>query len=583
MQTRSCEYLRVKQLLFKSILLWDFKMENTKKLLTIASFLFLSNFAMAMEDDADLFNSQSGMEIGDDATPIQEDLKWTPLMIAVEKQDVQAVERLVNLGQINDVNSEGRTALMIACTESSLEIVQAILDANADIEIQDKCGCTALMDAAFKGNKEMIEMLLRKKADVNAINNTGETALMLALEYPNNNTIEIIEMLLDKHAWVDIKNEEGDTPLMLAAENGHTEIVKILCSFSAQVNVQNKIGDTPLMLAAENGHTDTAEALFGLINEQYKQYTGVPSVQDGYPETAEALSYVRVYINHQNSYGENALMLAARNGHTLTVKVLYNLCVNDINTRNLQGNTALMLAAENGHTETVEELSHLRAYVDLQNQQGETALMLAAKNNHTETVKMLYNLCANNIDAQNQQGNTALMLASANGHTETMETLLNLGANINIQNLQGNTVLLLAARNDHIATIIKLIALYFKEFKLATNNENMQVMILLRIHLNAQNAQGETALMLVAKNNHPEIVKILFNLGADDLNQHDKQGNTALMLASKNGHTETVQMLLALGADLAIQNNLGHIALELAARKGHLDICNILKYRHRYT
>jgi ankyrin repeat protein len=61
-----------------------------------------------------------------------------------------------------------------------------------------------------------------------------------------------------------VNRQTGDTALMKAAAEGHTALAVTLILLGADVNAQNKQGHTALMLAAENGRTATIRALFDL-------------------------------------------------------------------------------------------------------------------------------------------------------------------------------------------------------------------------------------------------------------------------------------------------------------------------------
>ena len=54
------------------------------------------------------------------------------------------------------------------------------------------------------------------------------------------------------------------------------------------------------------------------------------------------------------------------------------------------------------------------------------------------------------------------------------------------------------------------------------------------------------------------------------MNAKDLNGQTALMMAAKEGHTEVVKVLLA-GADVDIQDKYGDTALMIAALESHTD------------
>ena len=60
--------------------------------------------------------------------------------------------------------------------------------------------------------------------------------------------------------------------------------------------------------------------------------------------------------------------------------------------------------------------------------------------------------------------------------------------------------------------------------------------------VNAQDNDGNAALMYVSVVGHKDVARLLIKAGAD-IHAQDNEGNTALMLTLKNGHTEIVMLL----------------------------------------
>jgi len=60
------------------------------------------------------------------------------------------------------------TALIHATWEGNVEIVEALITANASLNIRERFGETALVKAAYRGWVEICQMLIDAGADVNA-------------------------------------------------------------------------------------------------------------------------------------------------------------------------------------------------------------------------------------------------------------------------------------------------------------------------------------------------------------------------------------------------------------------------------
>ncbi|XP_068092757.1 ankyrin repeat and SAM domain-containing protein 6 [Hyperolius riggenbachi] len=97
--------------------------------------------------------------------------------------------------QVNAVNADGASPLMIAAVTGKLELLQLLVDRNADINKQDSVhGWTALMQATYHGNKEIVVYLLNQGADVNLRAKNGYTAfdLVMLLNDPDTELVRLL-------------------------------------------------------------------------------------------------------------------------------------------------------------------------------------------------------------------------------------------------------------------------------------------------------------------------------------------------------------------------------------------------------
>lgn len=61
---------------------------------------------------------------------------------------------------IDDIFQHSQTALMLAVSHGNLDMVQMLIEAGADINIQDDDGSTSLMCAAEHGHIDIVKYLL---------------------------------------------------------------------------------------------------------------------------------------------------------------------------------------------------------------------------------------------------------------------------------------------------------------------------------------------------------------------------------------------------------------------------------------
>jgi len=84
------------------------------------------------------------------------------------------------------------------------------------------------------------------------------------------------------------------------------------------------------------------------------------------------------------------------------------------------------------------------------------------------------------------------------------------------------------------------------------NLANLQAALAKGAEVNAQDKNGDTALMAAAEKGHRVIVQELLAQDGIEVNAQDKDGDTALIVAAGKGYKEIVRALLAKGADVHI-------------------------------
>ena len=120
------------------------------------------------------------------------------LMAAAHAGDLAQVNSLLKSGaDVNACDENGWSPLMKACYNAELkhgfaEVVQALIEAGADIEAPIGYGVRPLMLAAGYGETAVVEVLLRAGADVLAQNEGGFTALMMVKQ---KHYVDVVNLL----------------------------------------------------------------------------------------------------------------------------------------------------------------------------------------------------------------------------------------------------------------------------------------------------------------------------------------------------------------------------------------------------
>ena len=136
---------------------------------------------------------------------------YTPLAIAVEEGQLDAAYALIQAGaRVNIPASEHRlTPLMVIASElppqsrdvkvlqnhGPIDVARALLAHKANVNMVDADGVTALMIAAARDNSQMIGLLIQSGANPRLKSAAGETARDIAVANDNLGAIRILDLL----------------------------------------------------------------------------------------------------------------------------------------------------------------------------------------------------------------------------------------------------------------------------------------------------------------------------------------------------------------------------------------------------
>ena len=139
---------------------------------------------------------------------------------------------------------------------------RALSEANY-LDQRDEYGDTPLMTAVSGDCPQLVEFLLQQNADPNVDVEDGYTCLLVAIESENDESSAVVELLLAAGADVHAIGTNGWTPLHMAAARGHVKKCRQLIDAGADVNKRKKIdaSETPLMEAAFCGRPETTKLL----------------------------------------------------------------------------------------------------------------------------------------------------------------------------------------------------------------------------------------------------------------------------------------------------------------------------------
>lgn len=255
------------------------------------------------------------------------------LVLAARQGDVERVKlELANGTDVNLVDrASRRAALHWAARENRLEVVDALLAANANLEVRDGAGKTPLTVAAESGRADVVKKLLAAKADVNTRDQIQGSPLLWAAGLGNPETVQVlleagadpsvvdvngltpllwaagigdprtVELLLKTgKANVDAKdNISEDTALMRAARSGKPESVMLLLAANASTSAKNRTGLTPFLIACGSGKLGKVKALAAKSDVTVKDNRGWNALDHARNRTDDDRTEVIKYLEEE--------------------------------------------------------------------------------------------------------------------------------------------------------------------------------------------------------------------------------------------------------------------------------------------
>jgi uncharacterized protein len=161
----------------------------------------------------------------------------TPIMLATYQHNTDMVRALLQAGagvNIRDNNKEN--PLLHSAAQGWLDILRLAIEAHADTRLTNRFGGISIIPASERGHIEIVrELLTRTSINVNHVNNLGWTALLEAIILSNGDKAhqQIVQLLVDYGADINLADKDGVTPLQHTRERGFTEIERILLQAGA--------------------------------------------------------------------------------------------------------------------------------------------------------------------------------------------------------------------------------------------------------------------------------------------------------------------------------------------------------------
>jgi len=368
------------------------------------------------------------------------DLGATPLHLACTNRGAAMAERLLAAhANPNAALLNGETVLMTCARAGDARAAKALIARGAEVDAKERAHQqTALMWAAAERHPDVVQALLEAHADVRA----------RSLVYP-----QIVVGEQTQRAGREELNytvlRGGATPLLFAVRAGDAESARLLLKAGADANDAQPDGVSALVLAAHSGHGDVGMLLLDAGADPNAIGSGYAALHAAVLRSD--LTLVSALVAHRAD--PNLRMTRGTPMRRDTTD--WNL------PKTLIGSTPYLLAAKFLEPEILQALAAGGADRAATMPDGADALMLATgmgsgrtasrrgietidfgkvepESRVRETVAAVLAL-GGRVTAASQNGDTALHVASALGYDTVVQMLVDHGAEVGAKNKRGVT------------------------------------------------------------------------------------------------------------------------------------------------
>lgn len=361
--------------------------------------------------------------------------------------------------------------------------VRAMLEKDPALARSDSSLGGPLFTAARSGRAAIVSTLLEFGANPNKTNDKGNTPLWFAAQSPAkpaSNRIEVMKILLEAGADINRRCEKGSTALHFAAWRGPAEVVEFLLSRGAQKDALDDEKQSPHDYAKKNSVATDSETIGTLLL----------APQDPTSDSSKSAPE------------DEAILKAVLENDPVSLRKLLDRHPEKISLTGAQWNKPLLhCAAWEGHLPIVQELLKRGFNVNARCESDHAcAIHFASERGHLDIVRTLADAGADLEAGDNDHQLTVLGWATTLGACQeaVARFLLSRGAAM--------TIWAALSLNDS-ASVRSLIQ---------KNPALLQARL-------SRNEHFRTLLHHAVEHNHPEMVKLLLELGADP-NAKDSMG-----------------------------------------------------------
>lgn len=538
----------------------------------------------------------------------------SPLMGAAVFKNLSALQLLLRLGASMELGNPDGNAIIYAVLGNSLEVVEELVKAGANLKAPSPKGYTPLVYAILKGNDAIAQFLWRQLGEKGEFN-TWEYLAELEIQPQSSllhiaavlNNAPVIKYLVETRKLDVNGRSTGDdkTPAIKAAEYGSVGALRELKRLGADFTIASDHGVTPLHEAV---YCQQLEAMNVLVKELGVDiHICTPNFGNTSVHVAsyferlhalQALIQLGADVNYPASFehGDTPLF----NIKSLPVFNILHQAGADVNYQNKIGRRPLFVYCEEERVDLVDRALQVGADVNAKDDQGFTPLFLAVK--HPQIFKKLLDAGADtstvaeatktsilhmaaefghpqvleellarkkwDIHVREQQGLTPLHVAAFAGNVDCFKILVEKGANIKAVGDLGESVLHLAVQYVFYGEASGKQSSECVE----TTKKIVQILIDNGADLEAVANDGMTPLLY----SHFLNIPFLLEMGANVNNGVPSDGKHLIHLLVESRSVDLLKMTIEKGVNVNVKDGKGRMPLELAQELGFSDVVDVL-------
>ncbi len=351
-----------------------------------------------------------------------------PIHVALKHAEPQkypsVAKYLIKTGKINvdQLDREGNAAINYVVKLKNSQILQSLIEANADLNVKPANGLQPLLTSIMSQWSEGSQQLIKNGADIRIRNFHNKNPLDLSIFYKMNTVSDLLINKMSKDELNMPTHRGAETYLSSAILYKTPAVIKKLLSKGVDVNISSESGNLPLHYVIELKIDEIQELIITNTNKSK--------------------------INKLNQIGQSALHIASKKGASFALSLLIKNGAN-VNSVNRADSTPLHLSP---NIEITRLLLDAGANINSVNSEGLTPIQISAKAENEPLLVYLINKGAN-LDGESPNGVKLLNLVVDKNMMQALSLLVT-KVNLNIKNKKGKTALFYVKTVDALNVLV---------------------------------------------------------------------------------------------------------------------------------